>query len=42
MIKRLFALLLAAALMLALQQRHLEIFRRRVRALIADRSDKTT
>lgn len=31
-----------AALMLALQQRHLEIFRRRVRALIADRSDKTT
>ena len=31
-----------AALVLALQQRHLEIFRRRVRALIADRSDKTT
>ena len=31
-----------AALMLALQQRHLEIFRRRVRALIAVRSDETT
>ena len=31
-----------AALMLALQQKHLEIFRRRARALIANQSDETT
>ena len=33
---------LAAALVLALQQKHLEIFRRRARALIANQSDETT
>ena len=31
-----------AALVLALQQKHLEIFRRRARALIANQSDETT